>query len=127
MKPCRVTDLAIASLLAFSLGTSHAQAASESPNLDRGRRLLAERGCAACHRIPGVAPGSSLTGPPLEHAARSSYIAGILPTNEGNMARWIMHPRSIHPETAMPELGVTAEEAADMSAYLLQKRKGGSP
>ncbi|BEV15769.1 c-type cytochrome [Herbaspirillum sp. DW155] len=126
MKSCRVPDLLVPLLLALCCGPALA-GSPDSDAIARGRRLLAERGCAACHRIPGVAPSGSLTGPPLEHAARSSYIAGILPTNERNMVRWIMHPRAIHPDSAMPELGITADEAAAMSAYLLQKRPGGAP
>lgn len=124
MKSFRVPDFLLPLLLALCSGYGLAASADD---IARGRRLLAERGCAACHRIPGVAPSGSLTGPSLEHTARSSYIAGILPANEPNMARWIMHPRAIHPDSAMPELGITADEAAAMSAYLLQKRPGGGP
>ncbi|WP_288406999.1 c-type cytochrome [uncultured Herbaspirillum sp.] len=92
-----------------------------------GRRLLAERGCAACHRIASVAPSGSRTGPPLEHLERNSYIAGILPMNADNLARWIMHPRAIHPHSAMPELGISAQEAADMSAYLRSVDQSSTP
>jgi cytochrome c len=86
-----------------------------------GKVLLADYGCAACHRIDGIAPRPGLVGPPLQDIAKASYIAGVLPNTEDNMVRWIMHPRQISPGTAMPELGVSAEQARDMAAYLYKQ------
>lgn len=74
-----------------------------------------------------MAPSGSRTGPPLEHLERNSYIAGILPMNADNLARWIMHPRAIHPHSAMPELGISAQDAADMSAYLRSVDQSSTP
>jgi cytochrome c1 len=42
----------------------------------------------------------------------------VVPNSAGNLEQWIMHPRSLSPKTAMPELGVTQAEARDMAAYL---------
>ncbi|WP_366929169.1 c-type cytochrome [Herbaspirillum rubrisubalbicans] len=119
MKPCLALELVLLLCVAPALAAGG--------DALHGRRLLAERGCAACHRIAGVAPSGSRTGPSLEHLERNSYIAGILPMNADNLARWIMHPRAIHPHSAMPELGISAQEAADMSAYLLQAPAGDAP
>jgi cytochrome c2 len=84
----------------------------------RGQHLLATYGCAACHRIKDVAPSQNQVGPDLRSVADNSYLAGILPNTQQNMMRWLMHPRSISPGTAMPELGVTEKDARDMAAYL---------
>jgi len=84
----------------------------------RGQHLLATYGCAACHRIKGVAPGQNPVGPDLRSVADNSYLAGVLPNTQQNMVRWLMHPRSLSPGTAMPELGVTEQDARDMAAYL---------
>lgn len=92
-----------------------------SGNRQLGKALLADYGCAACHRINGIAPRPGLVGPPLQDIAKASYIAGVLPNTEDNMVRWIMHPREVSPGTAMPDLGVSAEQARDMAAYLYKQ------
>ena len=107
------------SLMVVALGaaTGHCAALGQGDAVN-GRRLLASKGCVACHRIAGVAPQGSTVGPALGGADKNSYIAGILPNTRENMVRWIMHPRQVHPASAMPELGVSEQEAADMAAYL---------
>lgn len=94
------------------------EAGSVAGDQVRGQYLLATYGCAACHRIKDVAPGQNQVGPDLRSVADNSYLAGILPNTQQNMVRWLMHPRSLSPGTAMPELGVTEKDARDMAAYL---------
>jgi cytochrome c len=84
----------------------------------RGRELVHEYACGSCHVIPGVAAASNLAGPPLTHWAERQYIAGALWNTPDNLIRWIMDPQVIEPGTAMPDLGVTEEEARHMAAYL---------
>jgi cytochrome c1 len=45
-------------------------------------------------------------------------IAGQLPNSPSNLARWIQHPRTVEPKTAMPDLGLTEDQAYDIAAYL---------
>ena len=45
------------------------------------------------------------------------YIAGVLPNNTVNFARWVQDPKAVDEKTAMPKLGATAAEAEDMAAY----------
>ena len=85
---------------------------------ERGRLLLRQFGCGACHRIPGVADAQGTVGPPLEGVARRVYLAGMLPNSPAAMARWIRTPKAVDPQTAMPEVGVSEEHARDMVAYL---------
>jgi cytochrome c2 len=85
---------------------------------ERGRALLASYGCASCHQIKGLNVPQRSAGPPLEHIANNSYIAGLLPNDADALARWIMTPRDISPGTAMPDLGVSADEARAIVAYL---------
>ena len=85
---------------------------------ERGRLLLRQFGCGACHRIPGVADAQGSVGPPLEGVAKRVYLAGVLPNTPELMARWIRTPRAFDPQTAMPDLGVGEEHARDMVAYL---------
>lgn len=99
---------------------------AEKPALDgdaeRGRLLLRQFGCGGCHRIPGVADAQGNVGPPLDGVAKRVYLAGMLPNSPAAMARWIRTPKAVDPQTAMPELGVGAEHARDMVAYLYTLR-----
>lgn len=84
----------------------------------RGRQLLVEYGCISCHTIPGINRADTHVGPPLTEWARRRYIAGSLPNEPDNLIAWIVNPQEIEPGTAMPTLGVSPAEAADMAAYL---------
>lgn len=88
----------------------------------RGADLIVKYGCGTCHEIPGVDGADGLVGPPLSQIARRSYIAGELANSEDNMHRWIRDPQAVEPGTAMPDLGVTAQDAADITAYLYTLR-----
>jgi cytochrome c len=85
---------------------------------DTGRGLIARYGCGSCHSIPDVPGADSMAAPPLDHFYERSYIAGRLPNTEENLIKWIQDPQQIEPGTAMPNLGVTQDEARDMAAYL---------
>jgi cytochrome c len=112
-----VVLLALATLGACDDTRGHAE---DAARIARGKALLAAYGCTACHSIKGMAITGS-AGPPLEHIADNSYIAGILPNNAAAMERWIVAPRRISPGTAMPDLGVKPDEARAMAAYLYEQ------
>ena len=92
------------------------------PQLDvgetRGARAIQSRGCGGCHEIGGVPGASGRVGPPLKGVTSRMYVGGMLLNTPQNLALWIRDPRSVNPKTAMPTLGVTEEEAEDISAYL---------
>lgn len=97
------------------------QPASQPPGVpDPGRGIVALRqyGCATCHRIPGVVGADTPVGPTLDHLARRSFIGGAVANDPQRLAQWIREPQSLHPGSAMPDLGVTARDARDMAAYL---------
>lgn len=96
----------------------HKAEAISGGDAGRGRRALAAFGCGACHTIPGVGGAAALVGPPLKGIGSRAVIAGKLENNPENLRRWIMDPQSVTPGTAMPRLGVDAQTARDMSAYL---------
>ncbi len=79
-------------------------------------------GCGGCHRIPGVAGAAGRSAPSLEHLAEEPYITGNLLNTPENVMRWIRSPRSIQPQTHMPELGIGDSEARDITAYLWFRR-----
>jgi cytochrome c1 len=47
-----------------------------------------------------------------------TYIAGTLSNSPQHLALWIQHPQRVHSGTAMPELGVTPEDAKEIAQYL---------
>jgi cytochrome c1 len=61
-------------------------------------------------------------GPPLTSFARRTYIAGEVPNTLEYLVRWIEMPQAIEPGTAMPNLGVTEDQARDIAAYLYTLR-----
>lgn len=87
-------------------------------NPDRGPPLIRHYGCGSCHVIPGVAGAVGDVGPRLDRVGAHLYVAGALPNNADNLAHWIRHPQQVIPQTAMPDLGVSQEEAEDIAAYL---------
>ena len=89
---------------------------------DRGVNAIGRYGCASCHTIPGIRGANALVGPPLTRIAMRSYLAGQLQNTPSNMVRWIQHPQHVEKGTAMPEMGVTENDARDIAAYLYTLR-----
>lgn len=94
----------------------------EGGDPERGRLLLRQFGCGACHVIPGVATADGTVGPPLNHVARRVYLGGVVNNSPDTMIRFIREPQAFDPLTAMPDLGVTEAHARDMAAYLYTLR-----
>lgn len=90
-------------------------------NVGRGVSAIGRYGCATCHTIPGVY-GAATVGPPLDRIARRQYLGGRLTNTPGNMRHWIQHPQSVDPSNAMPDLGVTNDDAKDIVAFLYTLR-----
>lgn len=59
-----------------------------------------------------------MQGPTLEAFGRRSYIAGRIPNQGDNLARWIVEPSALVFDTTMPSMGVSPAQARDMAAYL---------
>jgi cytochrome c len=111
-------------LLAFFALTSCNQnaereaAAMTGGDPSRGRAAISRYGCSTCHTIPGVNGANGLVGPPLSQMASRSYIAGVMPNTPDNMIRWIENPPQVDGLTAMPNLGVSEQDARDIAGYL---------
>jgi cytochrome c1 len=88
----------------------------------RGRLLLHQYHCDACHRISGVAGLDGVIGPPLDRVGSRVYLAGMLPNTPEHQERWIRNPEAVKPGTAMPNAQVTEADARDMVAYLYRLR-----
>lgn len=109
------------SVCAAALG-GEARYAIEGADAARGAAALQQRGCAACHVVPGISGARGNVGPPLTRFADRSYIAGMLDNTPGNLVRWLRHPQSVVPGNAMPDMGIGEAEARDIAAYLYTLR-----
>ena len=87
-----------------------------------GRQVIEARHCGVCHDIADVTGAAGVIGPPLDHFAARSFIAGRLPNTPPNLVNWIRSPQSVDPRTAMPSVGLGEREARNVAAYLYTLR-----
>lgn len=113
---CFVTAVTLAACSSISARNGGGPAVPGNPQ--RGAAAISRYGCGSCHRIAGVSGAHGLVGPPLTGIGSRLYIAGTLPNNPDNMAKWVQHPALVNQNTVMPELGVRRDEAVDIAAYL---------
>jgi cytochrome c2 len=85
---------------------------------DRGAAAINTYGCGGCHLIPGIANANGRVGPGLADVARRVYVAGVLTNTPENLIAFIVNPKAIDPQTAMPLTGIGPDEARDVAAYL---------
>ncbi len=91
---------------------------ASAQSIEAGRQLMIKYGCGSCHTIPGIPGANAEVGPPLDHFYDRASIAGQLPNTDENLIKWIQNPQQVIPDDAMPNMGVTAEEAKYIAAYL---------
>ena len=85
---------------------------------ERGRSVIAATGCGACHTIPGVPGARGRVASSLVGLATRNLVGGVVPNTPENLTRWIEDPRALNPATAMPKLGLSPQQAADVASYL---------
>ncbi len=90
----------------------------EGGDPERGEELVVSYDCGSCHFIPGVEDSRGHDAPGLQMWANRSFVAGSAPNEPGNVMQFLMEPDSIQPGSAMPELGISEEEARHITAFL---------
>jgi mono/diheme cytochrome c family protein len=93
-------------------------AAAAAGDALRGKQALTQYGCHGCHRIDGIVGPDAHVGPPLHGFARRLTLPGGRPQTAAQLVQWLREPQSMHPNTAMPDLGVSERDARDIAAYL---------
>jgi cytochrome c1 len=88
----------------------------------QGMIAIDKYGCGGCHTIPGVAGANATVGPPLTNIASRGVLGGHLTNTPDNMMRWIQHPQRVDPKNVMPDMGVTDQDARNITAYLYTLR-----
>jgi cytochrome c oxidase subunit 2 len=84
----------------------------------RGEQVFMTGTCAKCHTIGGTNAKGAL-GPDLTHlASRQMIAAGTLANNRGNLAGWIVDPRTLKPAAMMPPNRLAPDDLQALLAYL---------
>jgi cytochrome c2 len=118
----RLLAIAALPLCLAACGSSSERTQVPGGDPSRGHRLIIQYGCGACHTIPGIRGADARVGPSLsDFGTKTRFVAGQLPATPENTQRWIENPPKIEPGTLMPDLGVTANDARDITAYLFQR------
>jgi cytochrome c len=86
-----------------------------------GRKAAIRHGCGGCHVIPGIPGATGRVGPSLSGIREQMFLAGALENSPQNLAIWIRSPQGISPHSAMPNLGLTEDEARDIAAFLIKE------
>jgi len=97
---------------------AHPVEQAAAPDAERGKQALQQYACVTCHEIPRVVGSNAPVGPSLARIAKRAFIAGVLPNNADNMARWLIEPQKVKPGSAMPDLHMRVRDAKDIAAYL---------
>lgn len=124
MKVSFFTGAAFLAILTLSCSDREARSAAAAVTGGdpvRGESAIRKYGCHTCHTIPGVRGADAVVGPSLARMGSRSYVRHM-PNTPGNLISWIRDPRIIHPQTPMPDTGVTEEDARDIAAYLYTLR-----
>lgn len=120
MRDSRIALITVSAALLVSCGNyaERAGAVSSGGDIHKGAAAIARYGCGSCHTIPGISGAYGRVGSPLAGVADRQYIAGVVQNTPDDMVRWIQDPHSIDEKTAMPNLGVTRQDAIDIAAYI---------
>ena len=82
-----------------------------------GATIYSNSPCTTCHTIAGVSSGR--LAPNLTHfGSRTTLAAGTLENNPRNLAAWVRNPKKLKPGAQMPALGLSAQQASQLAAYL---------
>ncbi len=115
-------------LLFFALACGKREAApvaataGSAGDAARGRELMTSYGCIGCHMVPGIDGPRASLGPALDNSATKTAILGKFPNTPENMIRWLVNPPAMDPNTTMPNVGVSEQDARDMTAFLFTLR-----
>ena len=121
--PAQAADIAA---YLTSIGTNATPPDAAPGNARRGRELMEQKNCVSCHAFTGVSPFTPPEAPsPDGDVARAAALAPDLRFTRERFRRdrllgWLLDPRGVKPDTRMPSFDLSRDEAADITAYLLE-------
>lgn len=84
----------------------------------RGEEMVASLGCFGCHDIQSKPASQPTTRQTLQREHGPNLIGLGTKTTQQWLYNWLKNPNRYHPQTRMPNLRLSAEEAADIAAFL---------
>jgi cytochrome c oxidase subunit II len=115
-------------LEAFQGAGDRLQQASGDAQVQRGRQLMAQKGCIGCHTVDGFYPGIAVGSPDFpdltNFGMRTTVAAALRANTPENLAAWLRDPQAVKPGNYMPTLWhaddpAAEEEIAAVVAFLL--------
>ncbi len=85
---------------------------------DAGLAVMRRVGCASCHIVPGIDWPAGVSGPSLRGFADSPMIAGRFPNRPDVLVDFMIDAPAMAPDTGMPAMPLTQDEARNVAAYL---------
>ena len=103
---------------------------SQRAGIDRGKQLVVHAGCLGCHAYRGrggtLGPDITNIGDRTVHDFDFHHVAG-----EHTVANWLlehfMQPARVSPGTLMPAMGLSREQAEDLTRYMLSLHRKSMP
>lgn len=86
----------------------------------RGKAAIERVGCGSCHSIQGIEWPRGEVGPALDGFADRALIAGEIPNDPEQLARFVRNAPGLLPSTTMPPMPLSEEESRDVAAYLYE-------
>lgn len=100
--------------------------------IQRGKRLVEQKGCLGCHVLRGrggtLGPDITFVGDKTRHEFDFSHFGRNEPREvEYWLKKHFLEPGEISPGTMMPDLGLTEAEAEALTAYVLSLKRSEVP
>jgi cytochrome c oxidase subunit 2 len=100
----------------FTAWANHQREAAQSP-ASVGQKIFMTK-CAACHSVRGTQAAGAYA-PDLTHLqSRRMIAAGLMTNTPEHLADWIVHAQELKPDSLMPDIALSADEQAALTAYL---------
>jgi len=109
---------AIVSYLFTKSSSFNLETVSKNGNPKKGEELVASLGCFACHNTQPESAPKERTRDTLHREQGPNLIGLGSKTTKEWLFNWLKDPNRYHPETKMPNLRLSNEEASDIAAYL---------
>lgn len=98
--------------------------------LGEAKRLVVSSGCLGCHQYRGrggkLGPDLTYVGDKTKHDFDFSHVVG-----EHTVAQWLFehfkYPQRVSPDSVMPEMGLSDEQAWDLALYMKALHRKNAP